>query len=687
MWIKENWKRYIQIGMLFLMTAWMLRIGNEKGADSLQEVQSKQNPQSGQESAPLGTGSIPFGSVINHGNLLGRLILRKPILEAPPESEAQNREPEAQSSTVELSAEDANLYAQCLRNLHQGNNIVYADGYYYFRSQAQNYSLCRSKGAGMPVEVIADQVPGAIYVTDDQIYFINVSDNRTLYLVGTDGSGLRQLSDFPMQELVVVGDRIYFRSVYDREHDPFYLMLEDDAEDDRYLYSMKMDGSDRRLLIPQLCLDFTTDGNRLYYVVYDTVHDATQNYVLYGNNLDGTHEEKLFQCENRIWDLLFWQEHIYWMDSEKEQLMRLKNVRGEKETLASDAWRFSISDDGRAYVINAEEIREINLATGADRLLIKKEDVFRNNDQETEDRIPWHYGGDNKGLFLVNGLLFVKYFESKEKGILWHVWDEQKNAFTLFEDMEPLAAETLVSDTSISLQHGELLFYYPGREDDETKKYLDAENEFCYESSYEIGENGRSYGNFRIALPRFNSGLASYARLNQQMEGLTELALEDRDAFFQKISQQSKREDPGWACNWHLYHGYEHCYISEKYVSLYYYRRSYEGGMREWMEPLPLIFDRETGKLLQMDDLFTVERKFYMKRLTGAIYKYSEMNGYDWSEPFDNNILTKMLGNRRCYLTPDGIVFCYERYEIAAGASGSPTFEIPYEWFEDIFRQ
>ena len=76
------------------------------------------------------------------------------------------------------------------------------------------------------------------------------------------------------------------------------------------------------------------------------------------------------------------------------------------------------------------------------------------------------------------------------------------------------------------------------------------------------------------------------------------------------------------------------------------------------------------------------------KGFTGAIYKYFEMEGfYEWNEVFDNNVLTKMLDDLRCYLTSDGIVLCYERYEISAGAGGSPTFEIPYEWFEDIFRQ
>ena len=88
-----------------------------------------------------------------------------------------------------------------------------------------------------------------------------------------------------------------------------------------------------------------------------------------------------------------------------------------------------------------------------------------------------------------------------------------------------------------------------------------------------------------------------------------------------------------------------------------------------------------------MDDLFTVEESIYMKRLAGAIYKYCEMTGMDgWKDTFDNNVLVNNFGDLRCYLTPDGIVLCYERYEIMSGGSGSPSFEIPYEWFADIFE-
>ena len=100
-----------------------------------------------------------------------------------------------------------------------------------------------------------------------------------------------------------------------------------------------------------------------------------------------------------------------------------------------------------------------------------------------------------------------------------------------------------------------------------------------------------------------------------------------------------------------------------------------------------MTFDRETGKYLTMDELFTVDRTIYMKRLSSAIYKYSELAGknYIWNEGFDKNVLVKHFKPNCFYLTPDGIVLCYERYAVVAGAGGNPTFEIPYSWFEDIW--
>lgn len=571
-----------------------------------------------------------------------------------------------------LCSEDDDFYVQCLQNLHQGNNITYADGYYYFRSQTKNYSLCRTKGQGMPVEEVADQIPGSIYVREDQVYFINVSDCRTLYRVGTDGSGLQKLSDFPMQELVVLEDKIYFRSVYDREYDPFYQLTEDAAEDDRYLYSMNLDGSGCQLLIPKLCMEFTTDGEWLYYLVLEE-----EGFVLYKSGLDGKEEERILQKEDRIWDILSYQGDLYWVDVEQEQLVRL-NVQGEEEILASGAWRFTIAR-GQAYVMNDEEIRKIELTTGEESLLAEREKDLENSGQDREDTRSWYVGSYNRGIFLVNGQVFAKYYESESKGVLWHILDGE--TFVVFEDMEPLMAEELVLDTSLLYEAD---FYYPGRADENAEQYLDTDERLHYEDSFGTREDGSTYGDFSITLPKFNDKLDSYKQLNQQMEALMELALEDKDSFFQEIGELDQEQ---WI-SWHREYDYSHLYIGENYISMYHSVGGYEGGMRGWRNSLPLIFDRETGLMLHMNDLFTVEESIYMKRLTGAIYKYCEMTGMDWwNDAFDNNVLVKNFGDLRCYLTPDGIVLCYERYEIQPGASGSPTFEIPYEYFADIFKQ
>lgn len=170
-----------------------------------------------------------------------------------------------------------------------------------------------------------------------------------------------------------------------------------------------------------------------------------------------------------------------------------------------------------------------------------------------------------------------------------------------YPDMEPLQAKELVLDSSLLY---ECNYYYPGIAREDVDQYLDAGGEFHYEESFGIREDGLPYGNFSVTLPKFNG----------------------------KLDQEQ------WI-SWRREHGYSHLYVGESYISMYYYREGYEGGMREW------------------------------------------------NNAFDNNVLVKKMGDLRSYLTPDGMVLCYERCEVQAGCSGRPTFEIPYEWFADIFKQ
>lgn len=569
-------------------------------------------------------------------------------------------------------SEDSKLYAQCLQNLNQGNSITYADGYYYFRSQTENYSLCRMKEDGTSAEVIADQIPGSIYVKENQVYFTNVSDNRTLYRVGTDGSGLKKLSDFPMQELVVWNGKIYFRLVYGREYDSLSPQTERAEEKDWYLYSMNLDGSGCQLLIPKLCMEFMMDERWLYYLTFG----EGKNYVLHKTSLDGKEDEIILKKEHPIENMLLYRGNLYWIDAE-QRLVRLK-AQGEEEILASDVQYFTIAH-GLAYAINNENIRRIALTTGEGSLLTEKEKSFRYGGRNRQDIYPWYNGYHNRGIFLVNGKVFAKYYESNKKGVLWHVLNG--NTFVVFEDMVARAAEDLVLDTSLLY---EAKYYYPGRLDNNAEQYLDTEGELHYEETFGTTADGYPYGSFSISLPRFNSELASHKQLNRQMEKLLGIALEEKASFFQEIS---KRYDEEWT-SWGREYGYSNIFIGETYISMNYYSSGHGRLMRDWVNPMPLIFDRDTGRMLHTDNLFAVEESIYMKRLTGAIYKYCEMTGKEWwNDIFDNNVLAKNRGKQRCYLTPDGIVLCYDRYEVMPGSCGNPAFEIPYEWFADIFKR
>ncbi len=319
---------------------------------------------------------------------------------------------------------------------------------------------------------------------------------------------------------------------------------------------------------------------------------------------------------------------------------------------------------------------------------IKRADRFLNKDKERKT-IPIQIGkkqrrfgfsrGNNEEIFLVNNLLFCKCWESEEKGILWHIWEEELGEFVIFEDIVPLKQTDLVRGNSFET---EMLFDKPGKAND--IQYLDGE--LSLRESYRENEDETGSAVFSFQMPLFGSEIQGREQINRVMQGVEQLALKDREDFFQEVQEvkEAGYEDCG---NWFKTYGYSNLYVGEQYISFYCYIRTYDGGIRPWEEAIPLTFNRETGEYLTMDELFTVNRNAYMKRLSSAVYKYAELSGeeYFWNEGFDQNVLVKEFKPYCFYLTLDGIVLCYGRYEVAPGAAGDPAFEIPYTWFEDIF--
>ncbi|MBD5459441.1 MAG: DUF3298 domain-containing protein [Lachnospiraceae bacterium] len=358
--------------------------------------------------------------------------------------------------------------------------------------------------------------------------------------------------------------------------------------------------------------------------------------------------------------------------------------RSEPEILAYGVQWFTVSE-GKIYLFREQEMFLLDQGTREEKLLAEI---------NVEEDLYYPFAAScNRGIFLTDGQLFVKYFTSEDKGVLWHVWDAQSRRFVIFEDMEPLRREDLVRDSS-EITASEIMNYCPGRQDEEAGQYL--EGEMTFRSNYgdsdeteKIGDsdgNVSVYSDFQITLPRFGEQLPVSERLNGTMEELMKLALEEEERFYQDIEEMEERFGSGTCSNWYLWYGYDHLYIGEKYISMYFYSSCYSGGIRSREEAVPLIFARDTGQEVFMDDLFTVDRIHYMKRLTAAVYKMCELEGIGLEGTWDSNVLVKNFRPECFYLTPDGLVLCYDIYTLLPGAAGNPTFEIPYERFADIFR-
>ena len=115
----------ISVGVLLFLTGCTAGASTEQASGAREERQSQENLQTGSESQ----------------------IEAEPSIEsdAQPDREGQQNKESPEPVTNEESTPaaipdiaDDEFYVQGLQNLHQGNNIVYADGYYYFRSQTQN---------------------------------------------------------------------------------------------------------------------------------------------------------------------------------------------------------------------------------------------------------------------------------------------------------------------------------------------------------------------------------------------------------------------------------------------------------------------------------------------------------------------------------------------------------------------
>lgn len=128
---------------------------------------------------------------------------------------------------------------------------------------------------------------------------------------------------------------------------------------------------------------------------------------------------------------------------------------------------------------------------------------------------------------------------------------------------------------------------------------------------------------------------------------------------------------------------------TDKYLMLHTNTYWFMGGMHPVSMEYYYVYDRATFKRIRLEDLFVkdfdqkllliAEKHFRKQEGLKPADKLDDVNGYF----FENE---KFLLNDNFTLTPTGIKFLYNVYEIKSYAAGVTELEIPYGELKDILK-
>ena len=101
--------------------------------------------------------------------------------------------------------------------------------------------------------------------------------------------------------------------------------------------------------------------------------------------------------------------------------------------------------------------------------------------------------------------------------------------------------------------------------------------------------------------------------------------------------------------------------------------------------------DKKRGELIELSSLFKADAD-YIKPISE--YILSEMKaqndneeGLYFTDAEDPQSFKEIREDQNFFINTDGnIVICFDEYEVAAGAQGSPEFEIPMQVVKDILK-
>lgn len=199
------------------------------------------------------------------------------------------------------------------------------NGNVYYRSEADHWHLYRAGIDGSGKTKLADDVPCSINVLGGWVYYANYSDGFAIYRIRTDGASRTRLKEGYCHDLYVVGDTIYY-SVRDEKNTV-------------NIHSMKVDGSQDKLIVPGAWLMYFWDG-RLYYL--------GEKLYLWMYDLDSGQPTQLNSSYTHY--VTVDADGISCWYPDENKFVRMSHDGAESQVLVSGGDHFNASDDAVYYM-------------------------------------------------------------------------------------------------------------------------------------------------------------------------------------------------------------------------------------------------------------------------------------------------------------------------------------------------
>lgn len=285
----------------------------------------------------------------------------------------------------------------------------------------------------------------------------------------------------------------------------------------------------------------------------------------------------------------------------------------------------------------------------------------------------YYNGGMLADLYATRQGVFLRQFVSSEAGVRWFSIGETGNV-KKWEDEKQIS---IMPPASMLEYTGEWLSIKSEFESTEGyEEYL--KEDLVYEAFYERDEEGEGCNPYRICLPQFQEKIEGYRKINAYFENAFQEALADEEAFFDILDEEKKKD--GYYVSWCESTLYDYIYIGDKYITVAKFKTGYCGGIRNWDLEEPVTFDRQTGEVVTLEELFGVPLEEAVAMATGSVYKYMECVGRGSGGFFlqSEDILTQEYDPEQFFLFPEGIGIYYQRYAIDCGAVGDYLFIVPF---------